>query len=122
MLTLAFVLLGAAVLLRSMLVVFHLMSKRAAPPWFLAALHGLVGVLGFSCIAFALRGPPRGVAQDAGSFGVIAAVLIGLAALIGVGLFVMRRLKRRTPGILLGIHATIAVGAFVVLLAYVLAG
>jgi hypothetical protein len=62
------------------------------------------------------------VEQGAASFGVIAAVLIGLAALIGVGLFVMRLLKRRTPGILLGIHATLAVGGFVVLLAYVLAG
>ena len=123
MLTVAFVILGAAVLLGSVLAVLYLRTEgAAAAPWPLAALHGLVAVGGFSCLALALRGPLRGVEQGTASFGIIAAALIGSAALIGVGLFFTRLLKRRFPGILIGIHATLAVGGFAILTAYVLAG
>ena len=66
MLTLAFVLLGAGVLLGSVLGIFHLRPERVAPPWLLAALHGFVAVAGFACVALSLRGPSRGVEQGVG--------------------------------------------------------
>jgi hypothetical protein len=66
MLTVAFVILGAAVLLGSVLAVLYLRTEGAVPaPWPLAALHGLVAVGGLFCLALALRGPLRGVSTVA---------------------------------------------------------
>ena len=95
---------------------------RTAPPWLLAALHGLLGIGGFGCLVLALRGPARRLDQAPASFGIIAAALIALAALLGVSFMARRRLKGRPPGILIGIHATLAVSGFVILAAYVFAG
>ena len=122
MLTTTFVILGIAVLLGSLLAVLYLRTEGAAAPWPLAALHGLVAVGGLFCLALALRGPLRGVEQGTASFGIIAVTLIGSAALIGVGSLVTHLLKRRLPGILIGVHATLAVGGFAILAAYVLVG
>jgi hypothetical protein len=123
MLTVAFVILGAAVLLGSVLAVLYLRTEGAVPaPWPLAALHGLVAVGGLFCLALALRGPLRGVEQGTSSFGIIAVTLIGSAAFIGVGSLVTHLLKRRLPGILIGIHATLAVGGVAILAAYVFVG
>jgi len=122
MLIAAFVILGVAVLLGSGLAVLHLQTKRSTPPWSLAALHGLFAVGGLSCLALALRGPPRGLEYGVASFGIIAASLITLAALIGVALLATRIFKTRIAGIMIGIHATLAVGGFVILAAYVLLG
>jgi hypothetical protein len=83
---------------------------------------GLVAIGGLFCLALALRGPLRGVEQGTASFGIIAVTLIGSAALIGVGSLVTHLLKRRLPGILIGVHATLAVGGFAILAAYVLVG
>jgi len=85
-------------------------------------LHGLLAVGGLSCLALALRGPPRGLDQGVASFGIIATSLITLAALIGVALLATRIFKTRIAGIMIGIHATLAVGGFVILTAYVLLG
>jgi len=122
MLIAAFVILGVAVLLGSGLAVLHLQTERSTPPWSLAALHGLLAVGGLSCLALALRGPPRGLEYGVASFGIIAASLITLAALIGVALLATRIFKTRIAGIMIGIHATLAVGGFVILAAYVLLG
>jgi len=123
MLIAAFVILGTAVLLGSALAVLHLRTDGAAAPrWKLAALHGLLAIAGLGCLAIALRGPTRGLAQGTASFGIIAAALIALAALFGVGLVAMRIFKGRPAGMLIGIHATLAVSGFVILAVYVLAG
>jgi hypothetical protein len=119
MLTAAFIVLAVAVLLGSGLALVHLRSEAAARvPWWLAALHALLGLGGFCLLALALRGPPRGLDQGTGSFGMFSAALIAFAALAGGGVF-WRRLKQRRAGALLGIHATLAVSGFVVLMAYV---
>jgi hypothetical protein len=122
MLIAAFVILGVAVLLGSMLAVLHLQMESSTPPWSLAALHGLLAVGGLSCLAFTLRGPPRGLDKGVASFGIIAASLIALAALIGVSLLATRIFKTRIVKTMIGIHATLAVGGFVILAAYVLLG
>lgn len=122
MLTVALVILGIAILLGSLLAVLYLRTEGAAAPWPLAALHGLVAVGGLFCLALALRGSLRGVEQGTATFGIIAVTLIGSAALIGVGSLVTHLLRRRLPGILIGVHATLAVSGFVILAAYVFAG
>jgi hypothetical protein len=120
MLTAAFVILGVAVLLGAALAVLQLQTDGAARPrWRLAALHGCFAIAGLGCLALALRGPPRGLDQGEGSFGMIAAMLIALAALLGAGFLAARLRKRRIAGLLIGIHAMFAVSGFVILAAYV---
>jgi hypothetical protein len=124
MLVTAFTILGAVVLLGSVLAVLHLRMNGVGPPppWPLAALHGLLAIGGLCCLALALRGPPRGLTQGTASFGTIAAVMFTLATLIGSGLLAARVFKRRIAVILIGVHATFAVGGIVILAAYVFAG
>jgi hypothetical protein len=123
MLIAAFAILAVAVLLGSMLAVMHLRTDGAvAPPWKLAALHGVAAVAGLGCLALALRGPLRGLAQGTAAFGMIAAALLVPAVLLGAGFLVARLRQRRLPGLLIGIHATLAVSGFVILTVYILAG
>jgi hypothetical protein len=123
MLVAAFVILTGAVLLGAGLAGLHLRTqRRAIGLWPLAALHGLLAIGGLSCLALALRGPPRGLDQGTASFGMVSLTLIALAALIGVGLLAAHIFKRRVPGIMIGLHATLAVSGFVVLAAYVFVG
>jgi len=122
MLIAAFVFLGLAVLLGSVLAVMHMREGTAVPAWPVGALHGLLAAGGLGCLLLALRGPARGVAQGTVSFGAIAAALLVLAAAFGLTLLGARIGRRRIAGALIGIHATLAVGGFVVLAAYVLAG
>jgi hypothetical protein len=119
MLLAAFVILAVVVLLGSVLAVLHSQTEgRAAPPWPLAVLHGLLAIGGLACLVLALRGLDKGTA----SFGIGAAALIALAALVGLSFLATRVLKGGHAGILIGIHATLAVSGFVVLAAYVFVG
>jgi hypothetical protein len=123
MLTAAFVILAIAVALGAVLAVLHLRSNRTAtPPWPLGALHGILAIVGLGCLALALRGPPRGVQQGTASFGVIAAVLFVLAALLGARLLAARGFGKQIGGGTIAVHATLAVSGFVILAAYVFAG
>jgi hypothetical protein len=121
MLTAAFACLAFAALLGTTLAVFHLRAATPpVPPWLLAALHGLLGLAGLSCLLLALGGPPRGVDQGVSAFGDISSALIALAALAGGGLLAANMRKRRS-GTLMGLHATLAVSGIVVLAAYLFA-
>ena len=120
MLNAAFALLAIAVLFGSLLAVAFLRESIAPPPWPFGALHGLIALGGLALLTLTLAGPPRGVAQGSGSFGIVAAALLTLAALAGLAQLTLRLRGRRLPGTLIGAHATLAVGGFVVLLVYVL--
>jgi hypothetical protein len=139
MLAAAFIILGSAVVLGAVLAVLHLRSGTAGappqrpphrppdrppdrPPWPFAALHGSLAVAGLACLALALRGPPRGLDHGTASFGVIAAVLLTLAALVGARLLTARVFNRPIAAATIGIHATLAVSGFVILAAYIFAG
>jgi hypothetical protein len=123
MLIAAFVTLGFALLLGSVLAVRHLRAAGTAPrTGALAALHAVVALGGVACLLAALRGPPRGLDTGTAEFGTVAAVLLALAALIGGGLLVSRLIKRRIASSLIGLHATLAVAGFTVLAAYLFAG
>ena len=121
MLIAAFVMLAAAVGLGTALAVIYLHSAAvSAPPWRVSVLHGFAGLGGLCSLVLSLRGPPRGVELGVASFGAIAAVLISLAALAGLGVLLTHRLKRRRAGTLIGLHATLAVSGFAILAAYLL--
>ena len=127
MLTAAFVLFTIAVALGAVLAVLHLQTNKTAPPpqplpWPIGALHGILALAGLGSLALALRGPARGVQQGTASFGLIAAVLFVLAALLGAKLLAARLFGKRIGGGTIAIHATLAVSGFVILAAYVFAG
>lgn len=123
MLIAAFVILATAVLLGTVLAIQHLRSEGAAArSWPFAGIHGLLAVSGFACLLLGLRGPLRGLATGTASFGTVAAVLFGLAALFGAGMLAARLRNKRVPGIVVGVHATFAVSGFVFLATYVLMG
>ena len=88
----------------------------------LALAHGLMGVAGLGVLLYALRGQPQGDghgdAMGVGSFGLLAAILFGVAAAIGVCLPLLRRRSPRAMGAALAVHATLAIGGFVLFLAW----
>lgn len=121
MLIAAFAVLTTAVLFGAALAVQVLRGGPAnAVPWPVAALHGIIGIAGLCCLTLALHGPPRGLDQGTASFGAIAATLLALAALAGLGILLMQRGKGRRAGTLIGLHATLAISGFVVLAAYLM--
>jgi hypothetical protein len=120
----SFLLLGTGVVLGSTLAVLYLRTAgAAAPPWLLSGLHGFLALGGFGCLLLAtLGGPERGLETGTASFGAVAAVLIALAAVAGSGILVLRLLKKRLTGLLIGVHATLAVSGFIFLTAYIFVG
>ncbi|HUC19512.1 MAG TPA: hypothetical protein VMA37_17675 [Acetobacteraceae bacterium] len=129
MLPVSFGLIAAAALFGSVLALLHLrpagqafgQSVGQGPPWPFGALHGVIGASGLAALLVTLQGPPRGVAYGVGSFGVFAAVLLGLAFLAGLFLLGVLRLGRRA-NFLIAVHAGLAVAGFAILSAYTLLG
>ncbi len=90
-------------------------ARRLAWP---GMIHGLAGLAGFVLLVLGLRGPARGVQQGVGSFGIVAAVLVGLALLVGATV-AWSRWRRTAPSLLgIGVHATLGVAGLVMLAAY----
>lgn len=112
-------LLTAGVLLGLVLVAISQTIPPTRQAWWPGALHGAVGIAAFILLLLGLRGPPRGVQQGSGAFGLVAAALLAVALLLG-SLMAVSRMRRRPPAMLvIGIHATVGVAALVMLAAYV---
>jgi hypothetical protein len=123
MLTAALIALTTAVLFGSWLAVLHFDGRSPhRVPWPLALVHVLVALGGFALLVLALQGPPRGVDQGTGGFGIAAAVLFALAIAAGLAIFLRFRVRKKGANALVGVHATLAVSAIVILAAYVLSG
>ena len=109
-------------LLGGALAVTALPRPSQKPPRLLTSLHGLAAVAGYGALLLALEGPPRGAAYGAQSFGLAAAILLLVAAALGLATLVLHLRRGRFPGLWAGIHATLAIAAYVILAAYLLAG
>ena|SRR5271165_856156 len=118
---LAFAVLSATALIGMLLAAWHLRATDGSlPPWWAGAIHGLCGAAGFAALLLALGGPARGVTQGAGSFGVVAAVMLGAALGVGGAVPLLWRWRGQPPGGVLAIHAVIAISGYVILAAYTL--
>ena len=84
------------------------------PGW----VHGGAGLVGFGLVVAGLGGPARGVAQGAGSFGLVAAAFVGAALLLGLLVFTARLRRKAPSNLAVGVHASLAVGGVVMLAAY----
>jgi hypothetical protein len=107
----------AAVLGGTVLAFWRLRATEgvARPPGWAGIAHGLCGTAGLALLLLALRGPPRAVAEGAGSFGTIAAWLFAAALLVGGVIWVRRR---RGPTLTIIVHAALAVTGWALLLAW----
>ncbi len=116
MLMLALLLACAGASMGIALAVLHGLGRR--PPLWSGLVHAATGVGGLGVLLAALGGPPRGVALGGASFGLVAAAMLGTAALAG-SLVLALRLRGTKPSIMLiGLHATVALFGVVVLAAY----
>jgi hypothetical protein len=121
-LPLAVALLGVTVLLGAALAFVSLRRPDAKPPRILATLHGLCAASGYVVLLLALQGPARGAATGTQSFGLAAAILLLLAAMIGAASFALHLRRRRLPGFWVGAHAMVAVAGYVILAVYLFVG
>ena len=122
MLTVATVVLGLALVIGTTAAVSWLRRDGRPPASWLATAHGIAAVAGFGLLVAALAGTQRGAATGTQSFGMIAALLLGATALIGLAMLAIHVLKRRVAGALVGSHATLAVAGFVILAVYAMLG
>lgn len=121
-LALAVIAFGIVVLLGGVLAVQLLRAPTQPPSRILAWLHGVAALVSYGMLIVALRGPARGVATGTQSFGVVAAVLLLLAAFLGIASLAAHWRRRRISGIAIGIHASVAIAGYVILAVYLLAG
>ncbi|HVA14681.1 MAG TPA: hypothetical protein VNF99_15650 [Stellaceae bacterium] len=122
MLVLAVLAFGIVVLLGAALAIQILRRPAKPPPRVLAWLHGIAALVGYGMLVAALMGPARGAATGTQSFGRVAALLLLLAALIGIASLALHLWRRRMVGIAIGIHASVAIFGYVILAVYFLAG
>ena len=121
MLNAALIILVIAVLFGSWLAVLHSAGRPAErTPLPLALMHAGLALGGLALLAVTLRGPARGADQGVAGFGVTAAGLLAVAAIIGAQIFVRFRLRKKSAGALIGVHAALAVSGVVILAAYIL--
>lgn len=121
MLVAAVVTLGAALLAGTVLAVLHLRGADRVPRP-LVLLHLALALCGLGLAVLAGTEPVRSTGRGTAAFGTIAAAMIAIAALVGIGLFLAGQRGHRLSGALIGVHAMMAVGGFVILVAYLLAG
>ena len=107
--------LTATVAAGTVLALWHLRAAEGVgrPPQAAGIAHGIVGTAGLIALAFAVRGPARGVGAGVGSFGSMAAWLFAGAVVTGIATL----LWRRKP-IAMAVHAGIAITGYVLLLAW----
>ena len=116
MLTLALWLVCGGALMGVSLAVLHGLERR--PPLWSGLVHAATGLVGLGVLLAALGGPPRAVALGGASFGIVAAAMLGAAALAG-GLILALRLRGTKPSVMLiGLHATVALFGVTILAAY----
>jgi hypothetical protein len=110
------------VLLGGALAIQILRRPTHAPSRLLAWLHGVGALISYGVLIVALMGPSRGAATGTQSFGIVAALLLLLAAVIGIVSLGLHLFRRRMPGIAIGIHASVAIFGYVIVAVYLLAG
>jgi hypothetical protein len=86
-------------------------------PLWVGVIHGVTGTAGLGLLLLALQGPSRGEAMGVGSFGVTAAMLFSIAAVLGLLILILHR-RPRIAGIAVATHASLAIAAFVLFLAW----
>ena len=118
MLKLAIIAFGLVVLLGCGLAIQVMRAPGKAPSRLLASLHGVVALGSYGVLLAALMGPPHGVATGTQSFGLVAALLLLLAMVLGILALALHLIRKRMPGTAIGVHASVAIVGYVILAVY----
>ena len=108
---LAFWLLLAAAVLGGGLALLYMCGRALRAPWPIGILHGALGTTGLAALLLVLRNGLPPSAMGTTGFAPAAAVLLGIALLLGLVI----GLRRRPTGVLVAVHASVAIAGFVVL-------
>ncbi|MGH7075692.1 MAG: hypothetical protein ACREFD_16065 [Stellaceae bacterium] len=122
MIDIAFGIVAAAALIGAILAVLYARGPEAKRvPWPVPAGHGVIGAVGLAVLASALRhGIGLGAARmGVSGFGITAAVLIGVALLLGLVIAATSLRGKRPGGAVVAIHAAVAIAGFTLLLTIV---
>jgi hypothetical protein len=111
-LPLAFYLCCAAVAIGAGLAFPYFRGAGRRLPWPIGAAHGALGTAGLTALLFVLRNGLPPSAMGTTGFAPAAAVLLGIALLLGL---VIGLRRRRPAGVLVAVHASVAIAGFVVL-------
>jgi hypothetical protein len=121
-LALAVSLLGLTVLLGGALLFSVLRHPARTPSRLLVNLHGHAALIGYGVLFVAIENAARGTATGTQAFGIVAAILLLLAAGLGLTSLFLHYRRRRLPGFWVGAHAMIAITGYVILAAYLFVG
>ncbi len=122
MLRLSLILLGVAMLFGFWLAALHLRESGKAPPLPARAAHGVLGAAGLLALLLTFGQPAQGADQGVGTFRLDAAVLLGAALAMGLGILLTFRIAPKSAGAVIALHATIAMFGLAILAAYVSLG
>ncbi len=116
----ALIVLSAAVVLGLTLAAWHMRAEGRRANWvnWVGLLHGGLGAIALGLLVRAVLGPSRGVASGTGAFGLVAAILLSAAFLVGLTLPVLVRRHPAVSGTVMAIHAGIAITGSVIFLAW----
>jgi hypothetical protein len=119
MLLIAMLILGAAVALGLYLGSLLLMDEKLPARMIRVGwVHGGLGALGVGALLLALRGPARGVAQGAGSFGWTSGIILTVTLAGGLTILILHLIRRKVSPLLIAMHGTLGVAGYVLLAAY----
>lgn len=118
----AVTLLGLTVVFGVALLVSVLRRPAREPSRLFVALHGHAALFGLGALLAALSYPAMGAATGTQSFRAIGAVLLFLAAGLGLASLWLHWRRRSLQGFWVGAHATVAITGYVLLAVYLLAG
>jgi hypothetical protein len=123
MLAFAVLAFAVVVLLGGALAIQVMRAPTVPPSRALAWFHGIAALISYGILVVALMAPgTRGAATGTQSFGLVAALLLLLAALLGIVSLALHLMKKRMPGVAVGVHASVAIFGYVILAVYLLAG
>jgi hypothetical protein len=122
MLRLSLILLGVAMLFGFWLAALHLRETGKAPPLLVRAAHGVLGAAGLLALLLTMGQPAQGANEGVGTFRLDAAVLLGAALAMGLGILLTFRIAPKPAGAVIALHATIAMFGLAILAAYVSLG
>jgi len=116
----AMIVLAGAVTLGLGLGLWHLREPGHRSAWlnWVGIVHGGLGAVALGLLVLAVQGPPRGVATGTDLFGLVAAILLGVALLVGLTLPFVARRRAVLSGTVMAVHAGIAITGTTIVLAW----
>ncbi len=104
------------------LAALHLRESDQAPPLLARVAHGVLGAAGLLALLLTFGQPAQGADAGVGTFRLDAAVLLGAALAMGLGVLLTFRIAPKSAGAVIALHATIAMFGLAILAAYVSLG